>query len=620
MNPTAMDDRLYYVEGPQGQVLGPMNMIQILEGIAAGAILETARICGVGEQEWINLSDVAYTRDETPEPASAPGATADVTTAAPSDGTPVVATGDATGLEATAPGRKDWAEFDDKFDDMPGGGPAEVEMSIAEPRGGSAEDVSWDAPLARPQDSLPASALPYDNAHGSSAVDRSQPGIFANEAAQAPSATNDFEIPDPDEEEPSRRVRWAIPVLAGLGVPAIFAVYLLVTGTGPFALRGGDDSQARIAPGVPAMPPLTASSQAPGTDTWNELHGEPGTAPPSGQPIPLRFESSPTAAEETDGAPMKAAIEELQQLDTAAPSAPPPTTPATQGEPPRERVQPREAAPVAPEAPALSSAVREDASSLRTLDEPVEAAPPPSGAPLAQAMARPLAEIRNALVAREYRTARAAVDRARRELASNPVAVANLDLWRAVCDLQQGNLTEALAGFEKLDRSASYDVSGFGPGTVSNWIARVDLSSGDVRSAIGVLDEVGPESPDEYAFARLWDGVVLASLGMDDLAARAWGRVSADIEARVSPAGIPAVRAAQFLSGALSEKQYRDAIGESDWTNDMHYFLGFVARRTDNPELAKEHFRRALDTSRGKEFPYHVAENELAGKGLTGGW
>ena len=42
-------------------------MIQILEGMAAGAILEDARICGVGEQQWINLADVAYTRDDGPE-------------------------------------------------------------------------------------------------------------------------------------------------------------------------------------------------------------------------------------------------------------------------------------------------------------------------------------------------------------------------------------------------------------------------------------------------------------------------------------------------------------------------------------------------------------------------
>ena len=41
--------------GPDGQILGPMNMIHIIEGIAEGVILETARICEVGAQEWVPL-------------------------------------------------------------------------------------------------------------------------------------------------------------------------------------------------------------------------------------------------------------------------------------------------------------------------------------------------------------------------------------------------------------------------------------------------------------------------------------------------------------------------------------------------------------------------------------
>jgi hypothetical protein len=46
-----MDDQLYYVESPDGQVLGPMNMILIIEGIAEGAILESARVCEAVAQE-----------------------------------------------------------------------------------------------------------------------------------------------------------------------------------------------------------------------------------------------------------------------------------------------------------------------------------------------------------------------------------------------------------------------------------------------------------------------------------------------------------------------------------------------------------------------------------------
>ncbi|NNE43658.1 MAG: hypothetical protein HKN12_05580, partial [Gemmatimonadetes bacterium] len=73
-----MDDKLYYVESPDGQVLGPMNMILIIEGIAEGAILESARICEVGGQEWVQLSDVAYTREEEAA-AAAPDEVDDVT-------------------------------------------------------------------------------------------------------------------------------------------------------------------------------------------------------------------------------------------------------------------------------------------------------------------------------------------------------------------------------------------------------------------------------------------------------------------------------------------------------------------------------------------------------------
>ncbi|MGH2571027.1 MAG: hypothetical protein ACRDGR_07370, partial [bacterium] len=69
-----MENKLYYVESPDGQVLGPMTMIHVLEGIAALVILETARICEVGDDRWISISEVAHTREDeiAPPPFQAP--------------------------------------------------------------------------------------------------------------------------------------------------------------------------------------------------------------------------------------------------------------------------------------------------------------------------------------------------------------------------------------------------------------------------------------------------------------------------------------------------------------------------------------------------------------------
>ncbi|MBZ0268317.1 tetratricopeptide repeat protein, partial [bacterium] len=229
-----------------------------------------------------------------------------------------------------------------------------------------------------------------------------------------------------------------------------------------------------------------------------------------------------------------------------------------------------------------------------------------------------VAAVRSALAGKEFERARRVLDKARLEDAGDATATANLELWGAITEFEQGNLPDALAKFEELDRNASYEPSGFGAGAVANWIAWLHLSSGDVRSAVGVLDEVGPADADQYAQARLWEGMALSSLGMTELAERTWQRLPAEAGSRVTESGAVAVHTAEFLTGAISEKEYRTAIGDKPvWANDMHYFLGYAARRADNGELAREHFRRAMAVSPGKEFPYHLAEAEIAGEGLT---
>jgi tetratricopeptide (TPR) repeat protein len=237
------------------------------------------------------------------------------------------------------------------------------------------------------------------------------------------------------------------------------------------------------------------------------------------------------------------------------------------------------------------------------------------------ALAARIESIRGALQRESFSTARSAIESARKELAGDATARRNLDLWEAICTFQEGDLSAALRRFEALNTSASYAASGFGKGTVENWIANVHVSRGNARAAVTVLDAVGPDSPDEYAKARVWEGVALASLGMDDLALRTWTRVSTDVGRRVSPEGRAAVKTAEFLTGAISEKDYRVAVSTTgDWANDMYYFLGFSARRAHDAEGARDNFQRSLDQSRGKEFPYYLSRAEMDGTGLTGEW
>ncbi|MAF27169.1 MAG: hypothetical protein QF819_04900 [Gemmatimonadota bacterium] len=64
-----MNDKLYYVEGQDGRVLGPMTLAQALEGVAAQAIAETARVCEVGGQSWIGLHQVTTVQAQRPQTA-----------------------------------------------------------------------------------------------------------------------------------------------------------------------------------------------------------------------------------------------------------------------------------------------------------------------------------------------------------------------------------------------------------------------------------------------------------------------------------------------------------------------------------------------------------------------
>ncbi|MBZ0269888.1 hypothetical protein K8I85_17185, partial [bacterium] len=290
MDPSAMDDKLYYVEGPQGEVLGPMTMIQVLEGIAAGAILESARICGVGEQEWISLGDVAYTREDLPE-----------------------------AMEADTPLE-----------------PAPMPFEAA----AAAPPVDEAVPSG-----LPVSAMPYESVPDGSDdfalhIPQEAPeplfGVGAAMQTEAAAEENEFDV-EAAEPAPKRRMTWLVPVLAGLGVPVVFGIYLLASGSlSKDKVASGDE--VATAP-VPDMPPVQAGQGA-GENwvDWEGLHGEEpaeaNAASPGGsvmpiaegtrEPVSLQLEAPPesgmelTKPEVEKPDPVEAARREQQRRDEAA--------------------------------------------------------------------------------------------------------------------------------------------------------------------------------------------------------------------------------------------------------------------------------------------------------------
>lgn len=738
MDPTAMDDKLYYVEGPESQVLGPMTMIHILEGIAAGAILEDARICGVGEQEWINLGDVAYTRD-TPGNAAPQTAPADVSVL------------DEPAMTGGAPGSHDQNGADDPMD-----GAFDFDETFGAPRAedtetNAEEDVADEAALqsmeqeamdsmaaldqagdepvdAVPMD-LPASAMPYETTTAGASD-------FALDMSDAPAAETAYSHDEPQAAEPeewdtaaadaspsSGRPAWAIPVALAVGIPVVVGIYLLASGKLP--LGNSEDSAPAVATSSPAAP---APAKTPVALAWDQLksgdadgamaafqaiikerpeapgahhglalaHLEKGDAAAAFQHLTQARDLAPNNAEvrldlarimAADGRLEGATKEMAVYLDAH------PDDLEAQGERLDWMMQAgqhaaaasiyadyaavnesvaraqylaglahpgsedgvaylRRAAQLAPGDPLIGKALDQAVASFAATSKPkpaqkVAATPPPT--PKATSTAQPTTapkkvadpapvvaktpepttsplvetvnSIRAHLAAERFTDVRNEIDKGRQQMKGDATALANLGLWSAICDFHESNFEAALAGFEKLNPKASYSASGFGPGAVENWIARVHFSSGNARFAVGVLDQVGLESPDEYANARLWEGVALASLGMEELAVRTWNRVPADVGTRVTSAGLAAVKTAEFLTGSISEKQYRTALAsDALWANDLNYFLGYSARRANNPELAREYFQRAMTESRGKDFPYHVARAEIAGEGLTGEW
>ncbi len=221
-----------------------------------------------------------------------------------------------------------------------------------------------------------------------------------------------------------------------------------------------------------------------------------------------------------------------------------------------------------------------------------------------------LKDVRKSLELENYDDAVKALDAAKKQFSKDAEAVRNLDFLRGIAEFEQGRYDQAIAKFESLNPNVSYEAAGAGRGALTNRIALARLAKGDYRGAVRDFDSAdGASDPNEYATAKLWEGVALQSLGMDDLAKRTWKQIPDEVGTRVQGEGRGAVKTAQYLTGVLSEKEYLQAVSPiADFTNDMHYFLGRAARERADTASAAEHFKRSLEASRGREFPYALAE------------
>lgn len=764
-----MDDKLYYVESPDEQVLGPMTMMHVLEGVAAGVILESARICEVGEQEWVYLSDVAYTRegDSDPDEAAAsaeqyfgrqetrdegPEAELEVMHGSawqadsarapepePSRDDPFV--------NAGAYGEGAGTSNDDGFAEAAGASRAD---SLAEAAGASRADsfaeaagpMEADEPIEAGEPLLDPEFLAEEPYVEEVALSASRPDGFDAPFDENESGTH---APlRPAGEDGRRRPKWLVPALAALLVPAFVGAWLftgrplpfvasgesapapapevsplqqarelLVSGqaaeaqlryerilsedpANPAALHGrgmaamaaGDaqtavesleqacssadarpawtadlaqalnvagrkdsalqrmgayladhpedrDNQvarldwllesgrsaeaARLYTGLAKDNPVNAFSQYlaglalaedPAAETYlrrsieldpaqgdahaalGRLLAVKGDAAAAKESLRRASERRPASAEE------RALLASLDKATAPAPAPVPPPAPKAVAKP-------------APQPPVTASAARP----AQSAPEPAPA-PPPAPRPEFSTFA---AKIRDALDGERFESARNILSEARKAAGNGRDARNNAGLWEGIIAFEEGRFDDALARFQALDPEASYSASGFGNGAAANWTARVWFAKGDVRKAVAALDGVGPADPDEYAMARLWEGLALATLGMDDLAARTWERIPGDVGARVRASGRGAVKSAELLTGVISEKDYRTAVAPlAGFGNDMYFFLAYAAQRKADRDTARENFTRAVEESAGREFPYHLARAQITGEGILG--
>ncbi|MFN8178477.1 MAG: tetratricopeptide repeat protein [bacterium] len=785
-----MDDKLFYVESPEGQVLGPMPLIQVLEGVAAGAVQDDARICEVGGSEWVSLSDVAYTRDDVADSHAVEEESLEISHAPESA---------LQAVEEVSQQSSAWIEPPRKQSE-----PARRPSSdrLAAPRAPT--------PLSTPglrhaPDLEPTVRLEYEpTVRLSPAADRAAEPVEA--AARPPSgdfslrmSQADESAPAPDDFAPPEERRappFLMPLAIAGAVAVIAGIYFAASGKLSSAHKPEAKTAVAAATAAPAAPDpveagwnalnakddtkalelLTAAVKAKPDDA--HAHHGLGLAALATEDVELAVTNLQRAAAldpknaalrvDLGRAQMKAghpelAVEEAEKarsidssdvsvllllgranaaqghaneavealtaytqkapkdvdarrdlaralasagrVETAIHEVEPyldahpedkemqvtrldwmlsigQRVPAARLYGPPADKHPDDAfaqylagragegtekgvahltqsvaldpsnrdawialgraqaalgknadaarafehaftlgAPSAEETKLLAGLKKAAPAGIQVAskagaESAAPAGPPPTATvapPKVSTIADRVGEVRRALAREDVRAARRALDAAANEL-HGPEADRNLALWGAVVDFQEGHYDAAQKAFEKLDASATY--VGFGAGAVANWLGRVQLARGDIRGAINSFDQVGPDDPDEYATAQLWEGVALSSLGMTDLAQRTWTRVKDDVQGKVGAQARAAVSSAQFLAGAIAEKDFRTAVAPvPEFENDMHFFLGWAVRTT-NADAARAHFQEALETSHGHEFPWQLAESEIAGTGI----
>ncbi|HMB70258.1 MAG TPA: tetratricopeptide repeat protein, partial [bacterium] len=655
-----MDDKLYYVESPDEQVLGPMTMMHVLEGVAAGVILESARICEVGAQEWVYLSDVAYTRE---------GESDSETAAAPAEdyfshAEPEAADVPAAASEEPEPEPEPAAE--DDLGVMHGSAwQPDPEPAFEQPE--PAGETEPERPRATWIDETePARPQPVEEP-----VEEVEPAAVAPAAYEAPFEENtpvsaaephDFDAPDELAEDVEqaereysrgkRRPKWLVPALAALALPAFAGAWLLTGRPIPFLASSGADvppPPAEVSPLQQARELLVSGQAAEAqlryeaileTEPQNAVamhgHGMAAMAAGDHQTAVASLEKACTseearsawtadlaralhAAGNTDSALQRlgsyleqhpedrdhqvARLDWLMEQDRRAEASKiysglakdnpvnayyqylaglalgeeaaaetylrrsieldPENGDAHSalghwlavkgdGAAARESLQrASERRPATPEDTALLAALDKAAAAAApapptpepkpTVTASVKKPAPKKPAPkpeepkvVAAAEPKPAprpdfsqfaSRIRSELDRVRFESARGELEKARSAVGGGRDARNNAGLWDGIIAFEEGRFDDALARFEALDPQADYRPSGFGSGAVANWTARVWFAKGDVRKAVAALDGVGPADPDEYAVARLWEGVALATLGMDDLAARTWERI-----------------------------------------------------------------------------------------------
>jgi tetratricopeptide (TPR) repeat protein len=720
-----MDDILYYVESPEGEILGPMSMMHVMEGIAEGAILETALVCEVGAQEWVPLSDLAFSREDAGVPSGA-----------------VPAEPEVEEVEVVEHFIREQPMLDALSDaGPPRSSPFPTASEPARPRAEFIDARS--EPPARPQPELPVRRQPepaaFEEPHEEPGFDLPAEDPFESETTSHAGA-GEWSTESEEELVPAAREggrpRWILPVAAAAAVPLIGVVFWAVAGHFAKPDRATEPTMAADAPGSAmqaakdlldagrAKEALAAYQRIAGEEPENaSAHRGAGQAALLAGDAELAVEHLEKACELRDDRPVwltdlaealhasgraESAIQKLaayledhpedlawqqirlewmlaggrdadaERVYEALAGANPDGAfeqylagLAARDEGRAEKYLRRsieldssnadahvalaralavhgetagaiaslerafEVRPGTPEEQAFLASLqkaRAEATAKPKEPEVVAKATPPakpaeSAKPKASAPAKPapatsetlsdrLANVRAALAEERFADAKDALARARNELGGSAEVQRNVALWEGIVAFEEERFPDALRAFESLDADASYRAGGWGTGSVANWIARVHFATGDVRKAVAALDAVGPTDPDEYAVARLWEGIALASLGMGDLASRTWERIPEDVGARVAGPGKAAVKSAELLVGAISEKDYRTAVQPvRDFQNDMHFFLALAARRKDDAEAARQHFAEAIESSAGREFPYHVARAEMSGEG-----